>query len=76
MAKDNGIKKSWIVCDMDGDPLRDDDTGEVRDFNSEVAAIKAAKAHIKDGGNDEAWVYTLTHVVARPEAEPTVDVVR
>lgn len=74
--KDNGkIKATWIVCDMEGQPITDNDTGEVREFTSHGAALKLAKQHVQSSQDDEAWVFKLSHVVSRPTAEPIIDVV-
>lgn len=65
------IKKSWIVCAMDGFPVTDD-AGKVREFNSEKAAVKVAKEHVNGTEESEAWIFQLSHVVERPDVEPTV----
>jgi hypothetical protein len=74
-TKNSKIKVVWIVCDMDGTPLLNEDTGIVREFSSHGAALKVAKEHVNTSQDDEAWVFKLSHVVSRPTGEPIIDVV-
>lgn len=63
-------KPTWIVCDMEGFVQCNDDTVPV-EYKTEAAAIKAAEEQLKTSGDDERWVYKLTHVISR---EITTDV--
>lgn len=69
-------KVSWIVCSMDGNVLFDPDKDEAQEFSTEKAAIKRAKEWVGTSEDDEAWVYRLSHVVSRPDVEPTVKAVK
>lgn len=60
-------KKDWIVCAMDGNVLAHPDTGEAETFSTEKAAIKRATEWVRNSEDVEAWVYCLSHVVARPD---------
>jgi hypothetical protein len=70
------IKRAWIVCGFDGHPLIDEKTDAPAEFKSEAAAIKRAKDWVKTSGDDEAWIFRLSHVVSRPDVEPTVEAVK
>lgn len=69
------IKKAWLVCSMDNFPISDDE-GKTREFKSEQAAVKAAKDHVNNTEDSEAWVYALSFVIERPDIEPTVTKVK
>lgn len=66
-------KKTFILWSINGYPITDENTGDPHEYRSEAAAIKAAKGRVKDSGDDEVWIYHLTHVVSRPDAEPDVE---
>jgi hypothetical protein len=65
--------KTFILWSNEGFSITNEDTGEPKEYRSEAAALKAAKARVKDSGDEEIWVYHLTHVVSRPDAEPDVE---
>lgn len=69
------IKASWIVCSMDGNQICKD-CGDPEEFSSEKTAIKRAKLWVQTSGDEEAWVFRLSHVVIRPDVEPTVEIVK
>lgn len=68
-------KRDWIVCTMDGNPICDDE-GKALEFSTEKAALKRAKEWVQTSGEEEAWVYCLSHVVSRPTIEPDVEIVK
>jgi len=73
---DAGIKKDWIVVGDDGTPIYDTKIDRPKAFPTAKAAIKEAKILVQTTEAVEAWVYCLSHVVARPTTDPTVDVVK
>jgi hypothetical protein len=76
MAKNDGIKKTWIVIGRDGYPLFENGNDRVKEYPNAKAAIKAAKVCVQTTENTEAWAFVLSHVIARPAAEPTVDIIK
>ncbi len=69
------IKKTWIVVGADDCPIYGDDD-KLKEYRTAKAAVAAAKKHLATANYDEVWVYGLTHVIARPDVEPTVDVIK
>ena len=69
------IKCTWIVCSMDGVPLAGKN-GETEEFTTETRALKRAGQWVRESSESEAWVYRLSHVVSRPDADPIVEAVR
>jgi hypothetical protein len=69
------IKATWIVCNMEGWPLTNA-LGHAVEHKTERKAITAAKLWAKTSEDSEAWVYKLSHVVERPDADPTVTPVK
>lgn len=69
------IKPTWIVTDMDLNPLYDGKLEMNREFATEKAAIRAAKDEVRISEGDEMWVWRLSHVVSKPDAEPDVKAV-
>ena len=65
--------KTYILWSNSGYPICQEQTDQPKEFRSEAAALKAAKGRVKDSGDEEIWVYYLTHVVSRPDAEPDVE---
>lgn len=65
--------KTFILWSNEGFAITNEDSGEPQEYRSEAAALKAAKGRVKDSGDEEIWVYHLTHVVSRPDAEPDVE---
>ncbi len=78
MRKRNGmaIKPAWIVCGMDGYVLCGTDASEPQEFSTEARAIKRAREWVANSEDQEAWIFRLSHVVSRPEAEATVEKVK
>ncbi len=68
-------KVTWIVLGMDGFPLADA-VGNTIEVGTEKAAIKHAKNHVRTHEDCEAWIYRLSHVVSRPDAEPDVEKIK
>lgn len=69
------IKTAWIVCGMDTNPTCKDN-GDVEEFSTERAAVKRAKLWVQTTEDTEAWIFRLSHVVSRPDAEPQVEIVK
>lgn len=67
-------KVAYIITDMDITP--EYNGTENVEFATEAKALKAAKAKLNGGSDDEVWVWRLSHVVSRPEVEPNVEKVR
>lgn len=65
--------KTFILWSNGGYPICKEHTDEPAEYRSEAAALKAAKGRVKDSGDEEIWVYHLTHVVSRPDADPDVE---
>lgn len=65
--------KTFILWSNEGFYISNEDDGDPKEYRSEAAALKAAKGRVKDSGDEEIWVYHLTHVVSRPDAEPDVE---
>lgn len=69
------VKAAWVVSSMDLCILCDDH-GEPQEFATEKAALKKAKEWVQTSEETEAWVFKLSHLVSRPDTEPTVEAVK
>jgi hypothetical protein len=69
------IKATFLVTDMCFNPTYDCVRDESTDHKTEVAAMKAAKEMLNnsEGQDAEVWVWKLTHVLSKPEADPVID---
>jgi len=70
------IKPTYLVTDMDFQVDYDKQTGEPREVKTEAKAIQNAKDLLKSNAQSEVWVWRLSHVVSRPDAEPDVEKVK
>lgn len=71
------IKATYLVTDMGFVPSWDQD-GDATDHKTEKEALRVAADRLSNeiGSDAEVWVWKLSHVLSKPQADPVVDRVK